>query len=195
MTRRLLALLAVPVALAVPGVAHANSNDIAATCDGLEFSMPRGETDTVVRTFLDGALVRTDRVATFGASTAFSVPSPDRTRSHVWVVEVDSVFNADQRIERSVPACVAPTTTSTTSTTVAVTTPPVPTTVPPVVSSTVVTTPRTPTTTVPAPTTTVRFVGELPETGAAAFWAKFSLLAAAIGALGFVLVRLNGGKR
>ena len=159
-----LVLLALAAVSAIPSTAHANANSADADCTGVTFTMPRGETDTVVTTTLDGRVVRTDVITTFGAPLAFSIASPDQSRPHVWTITVDSRWNDDTAWSEQVPACVAPTTTSTTSTTVAVTTPPVPTTVPPAVSSTVVTTPRTPTT-VPAPATTVPLVGELPETG------------------------------
>jgi hypothetical protein len=160
-----LVLLALTAVTAIPGTAHANANTADADCTGVFFSMPRGETDTVVTTTLDGRVVRTDVIATFGAPLAFSVASPDQSRPHVWAITVDSRWNDDTAWSEQVPACVAETTATAPTTTVAVTTPPVPTTVPPVVDSTVVTTPRTPTTTVPAPTTTVPFT--LPETGMA----------------------------
>lgn len=173
MSRRLFALLAIPAALALPGTAHANANTADADCDGVAFNMPRGETDTVVTTTLNGRVVRTDTIVTFGAPLAFSIASPDQTRPHVWAITVDSRWNDDTFWTETVPACSPPvasttttpattsttlpnpsTTTSTTVPTQATTTTSVPT-----QPTTVITTPR------PTPTTTTPPPFELPETG------------------------------
>jgi hypothetical protein len=186
MNRRLLTLLAVPAALAIPGHASANANSADADCSGVTFTMPRGETDTVVTTTLDGRVVRTDVIATFGASLAFSIPSPDQTRTHVWAITVDSRWNTDTAWTEVVPACVAPTTVPTaapSSTVLGVppSTPPVvqttvvAVTTPPVAPTTVVTTPRTPATTTTVPVGPYR----LPDTGSSSTLALMALAATA----------------
>jgi hypothetical protein len=186
--RRLLALLAVPAALALPGTAHANANTADANCDGVAFDMPKGEADTVVTTTLDGRVVRTDTVVTFGAPLAFSIASPDQTRPHVWTITVDSRWNDDTVWTETVPACSPPvasttTTPATTSTTVPNQTTTTSTTVP-TQPTTVVTTPR------PTPSTTTTTVPpfELPETGAD-HWGLLAIGATAF-AVGVVLRRL-----
>ena len=188
MTRKYpLALLTLAAVAALPGTAHANANTADADCDGVTFNMPRGETDTVVTTTLNGRVVRTDTIVTFGAPLAFSIASPDQTRPHVWTITVDSRWNDDTVWTETVPACSPPvasttTTTATTSTTVAVTTPPVPTTVP-TQATTVITTPR------PTPSTTTTVPPfELPETGAD-HWGLLAIGATAF-AVGVVLRRL-----
>ncbi len=188
MNRRLLALLAVPAALALPGTAHANANTADANCDGVAFDMPKGEADTVVTTTLDGRVVRTDTVVTFGAPLAFSIASPDQTRPHVWTITVDSRWNDDTVWTETVPACSPPvasttTTPATTSTTVPNQTTTTSTTVP-TQPTTVVTTPR------PTPSTTTTTVPpfELPETGAD-HWGLLAIGATAF-AVGVVLRRL-----
>jgi hypothetical protein len=186
-TRRLFALLTLAAVAALPGTTHANANTADADCDGVTFNMPRGETDTVVTTTLNGRVVRTDTIVTFGAPLAFSIASPDQTRPHVWTITVDSRWNDDTVWTETVPACSPPvasttTTTATTSTTVAVTTPPVPTTVP-TQATTVITTPR------PTPSTTTTVPPfELPETGAD-HWGLLAIGATAF-AVGVVLRRL-----
>jgi hypothetical protein len=184
--RRLLALLAVPAALALPGTAHANANTADANCDGVAFDMPKGEADTVVTTTLDGRVVRTDVIATFGAPLAFSVASPDQTRPHVWTITVNSRWNDDTVWTETVPACSPPvasttTTPATTSTTVPNQTTTTSTTVP-TQPTTVVTTPR------PTPSTTTVPPFELPETGAD-HWGLLAIGATAF-AVGVVLRRL-----
>jgi hypothetical protein len=185
--RRLLALLAVPAALALPGTAHANANTADADCDGVTFDMPKGEADTVVTTTLNGRVVRTDTVVTFGAPLAFSIASPDQTRPHVWTITVDSRWNDDTVWTETVPACSPPvasttTTPATTSTTVPNQTTTTSTTVP-TQPTTVVTTPR------PTPTTTSTVPPfELPETGAD-HWGLLAIGATAF-AVGVVLRRL-----
>jgi hypothetical protein len=186
-SRRLLALLAIPAALALPGTAHANANTADANCDGVTFDMPKGEADTVVTTTLDGRVVRTDTVVTFGAPLAFSIASPDQTRPHVWTITVDSRWNDDTVWTETVPACSPPvasttTTPATTSTTVPNQTTTTSTTVP-TQPTTVVTTPR------PTPTTTSTVPPfELPETGAD-HWGLLAIGATAF-AVGVVLRRL-----
>ena len=196
MTRQLFALLAIPATLALPGTAHANANTADADCDGVTFNMPRGEADTVVTTTLDGRVVRTDTIVTFGAPLAFSVASPDQTRQHVWTITVDSRWNDDTVWTETVPTCSPPvasttTTPATTSTTVPNQTTTTSTTVPnqttttsvPTQATTVVTTPR------PTPTTTTTVPPfELPETGADQ-WGLLAIGATAF-AVGVVLRRL-----
>jgi len=193
--RRLFALLAIPAALALPGTAHANANTAGADCDGVTFNMPRGEADTVVTTTLDGRVVRTDTIVTFGAPLAFSVASPDQGRPQVWAITVDSRWNDDTVWTETVPACSPPvasttTTPATTSTTVPNQTTTTSTTVlnqtttsVPTQATTVVTTPR------PTPTTTTTVPPfELPETGAD-HWGLLAIGATAF-AVGVVLRRL-----
>ena len=196
MTRKYpLALLTLVAVAALPGTAHANANTADADCDGVTFNMPRGETDTVVTTTLDGRVVRTDTIVTFGAPLAFSIASPDQTRPHVWTITVDSRWNDDTVWTETVPACSPPvasttTTPATTSTTVpnqttttstTVVNPTTSTTVP-TQPTTVVTTPR------PAPTTTTPPPFELPETGAD-HWGLLAIGATAF-AVGVALRRL-----
>jgi LPXTG-motif cell wall-anchored protein len=171
--RLLLIPAAVAAALALPATASANNNTVTADCTGLTFNMDRTEANTRVTATVDGRPAMDQIVnRTFGAPVRFTLPNPDPTRPHTWVVFVDSEWNADQTITRSIPACTTPTSTtlpvSTSSTT---TTPPtstssvdtVPgTTTPPSSSvpgtTTVITTPRPTTTSVPP-------VWVLPETG------------------------------
>jgi hypothetical protein len=189
MTRKYpLALLTLAAVAALPGTAHANANTADANCDGVTFNMPKGEADTVVTTTLDGRVVRTDTVVTFGAPLAFSIASPDQTRPHVWTIAVDSRWNDDTVWTETVPACSPPvasttTTPATTSTTVPNQTTTTSTTVP-TQPTTVVTTPR------PTPTTTTSTVPpfELPETGAD-HWGLLAIGATAF-AVGVVLRRL-----
>jgi hypothetical protein len=185
------------------GTAFANRNTVAVDCDGLLFDMPSGEAGTEVRVYLDGASepVYSAVVARQFDPVRFSVASPDRSRPHSWVVVVDSVWNADQRIVRSWPACIspptstAPTTTSTTSTTVpsSTTTSTIPpaaattSTLPP--ASTVVTLPRPTTTTAPWPSP----VPLLPATGADP--AVVSLIAAGAVMAGCVLLIIRATRR
>ena len=176
MTRRLFALLAIPAALAIPGHASANSFGADADCQGLRFSLARGEAGTVVEATVDGRRVAIGTVLNQFDPIGFTVPNPDATKPHTWVVTVDSLYNTDQRWTETVGVCsppVASTTTtlvpastttttlvpaSTTTTTVVNPTTSVPTSsVPP----TVVTTPR-PTTTIPQ-TSVPPF--RLPDTG------------------------------
>jgi hypothetical protein len=187
MTRKYpLALLTLAAVAALPGTAHANANTADANCDGVTFDMPKGEADTVVTTTLDGRVVRTDTVVTFGAPLAFSIASPDQTRPHVWTITVDSRWNDDTVWTETVPACSPPvasttTTPATTSTTVPNQTTTTSTTVP-TQPTTVVTTPR------PTPTTTTVPPFELPETGAD-HWGLLAIGATAF-AVGVVLRRL-----
>ena len=154
--------------LATAGSVSANSNMPDANCAGLVFTMPRGEEGTIVRTFLNGAQIRSDTIARQGDPLSFTIASPDQTAVQVWTVTVDSVWNPDQTWTESVPACVTPPTTATTVPPAPTTTAVVATTVPPVVSSsTVVTTPRSPSSTSTVPATTVPVPFELPATGAA----------------------------
>lgn len=198
MSRRLLALLAIPAAVAIPaGTAFANSFTADADCTGVTFQMPRGEAGTAVTATVDGRQVARVTVATHGDAVLISQPSPDRTVTHTWVITVDSRFNTDQSWSETVPACTPPvaststtlppasTTTSTTvpnpSTTVGTT---VPTTVPP----TVVTTPRpTPSSTLPPSTVPFR----LPDTGRDVDGLAF--LAALFVGAGFTLLRIRRG--
>lgn len=148
------------------GVAHANRNEVTVSCEnGLTFDMPRGEEGTTVTVFLDNVRVFGPvTVARQGDPVAFSVPAPaDRSVPRSWVVVVDSLWNADQRIVRSVPAC-APTTTpppppATTTTTAptSTSTSTTSTSTPPTLPSSATTAPATSTTTVaqPAPSTVV----------------------------------------
>ena len=165
--KRLLPLAAAVAAIvAFPGVAHANVFTADATCAGMTLSMPRTEDGTVVTTRLDGAVVRTDTVTTFGSPVVFTLASPDQTRQHTWSVTIDATWSADQTWSETVPACAAGTTppVPSSSTTSPATLPPasvVPATTvgptfPPPSSSTVVTIPRT-------PVSTESF--ELPATG------------------------------
>ena len=196
MTRKYpLALLTLAAVAALPSTAHANANTADADCDGVTFDMPKGEADTVVTTTLNGRVVRTDTVVTFGAPLAFSIASPDQTRPHVWTITVDSRWNDDTVWTETVPACSPPvasttTTPATTSTTVpnqttttstTVVNPTTSTTVP-TQPTTVVTTPR------PTPTTTTVPPFELPETGADP-WGLLAIGATAF-AVGVVLRRL-----
>lgn len=182
-----LAVIPATVALALAawtGTAAANANDVTVTCAGLSFSMPRGETGTVVTTTLDGRVVRTDTVGTFGASLAYTIPSPDQTTPRSWVVTVDSLYNTDQTIVRSVGACVTPTTSTTTTTAPAPTT-----TVPPQVATSTVPAPA-PTSTVPATTTTVpAVITDLPATGA--MTDAIAFVAATWVAAGVTLLRIR----
>ena len=148
MNRRLLIPFALAAAVAFPGTAHANANTADADCDGVTFNMPKGEADTVVTTTLDGRVVRTDVIATFGAPLTFRVPSNDLKVAHVWAITVDSRWNEDTFWTETVPACVAPTTLSTTTTS---------TTVPNPTTTTSTTLPN-PSTTVVNPTTTTSVV-------------------------------------
>jgi len=144
----------------------ANTFTADATCAGMTLSMPRTEDGTVVTTRLDGAVVRTDTVTTFGSPVVFTLASPDQTRQHTWSVTIDATWSADQTWSETVPACAAGTTppVPSSSTTSPATLPPasvVPATTvgptfPPPSSSTVVTIPRT-------PVSTESF--ELPATG------------------------------
>lgn len=181
-------------ALAVPGHASANDPIASATCEaGLTFNMSSGVAGTKISATLDGQPVgpRNLVVAAQFDSTSFTVPSPDRTVSHVWTVLVDAPWDIeDQSFRISVPACVtAATTTSSTTTT---TTAPAPTTtavandIPPVPSTTTIAPPRA---TVP-PSTAPAFV--LPETGAADLWLAVSALALVVfGALLVLTSRPN----
>ena len=192
MSRRLFAMLAIPAALAFPSTVHANANTADANCDGVTFNMPRGETDTVVTTTLNGQVVRADTISTFGAPLAFAIASPDQTRPHVWTITVDSRWNDDTVWTETVPACSPPvasttTTPATTSTTTSTTLPNPSTTTSttvPTQPTTVITTPR------PTPSTTTSTVPpfELPETGAD-HWGLLAIGAAAF-AVGVVLRRL-----
>lgn len=165
------------------GTAAANSNDVTVTCAGLTFNMPRGETGTVVTTTLDGRTVRTDTIGTFGASLAYTIPSPDQTSPRSWVVTIDSVYNTDQTIVRTVGACVTPATTTTTAPAATTTTAP-----PQVATSTVPAV--APASTVPATTTTVpAVVYDLPATGIVADTLAF--LAATLVACGVTLLRIR----
>lgn len=167
MNRRLLLIpTAVAASLGVAGTAMANTFTADATCAGMTLSMPRAEDGTVVTTRLDGAVVRTDTVTTFGSPVVFTLAPPDQTRQHTWSVTIDATWSADQTWSETVPACVAGTTppVPSSSTTSPATLPPasvVPATTvgptfPPPSSSTVVTIPRTPVSTEPF---------ELPATG------------------------------
>jgi hypothetical protein len=191
MTRKYpLALLTLVAVAAFPSTVHANANTADADCAGVAFNMPKGETDTVVTTTLNGQVVRTDTISTFGAPLAFSVASPDQTRPHVWTITVDSRWNDDTMWTETVPACSPPvatttTTTTTTSTTTSTTLPNPSTTTSttvPTQPTTVVTTPR------PTPTTTTPPPFELPETGAD-HWGLLAIGATAF-AVGVVLRRL-----
>lgn len=161
------------------GVAHANEVTPVASCErGFLFDMLKGEAGTTVTVWMDGAAVVTRVVAVQNDRVTITLPSPDKTRAHLWEVFVDSLYNQDHRFSLPVPACVFPTTTTSvpvspetsTTTVVAVDIPPtVPTSVPKattttVVPTTVVTPPRTPVTVV---STTVPPVFTLPETGQA----------------------------
>ncbi len=85
MNRRLLLIpTAVAASLGVAGTAMANTFTADATCAGMTLSMPRTEDGTVVTTRLDGAVVRTDTVTTFGSPVVFTLASPDQTRQHTW---------------------------------------------------------------------------------------------------------------
>ena len=100
MTRRLFALLAIPAALAIPGHASANSFGADADCVGLTFRMPRGEAGTVVEASVDGRRVAIGTVANQNDPIGFTVPNPDPTTAHTWVVTIDSLYNADQLAAR-----------------------------------------------------------------------------------------------
>lgn len=150
--------------LAVTGVHEAYANRLIADadCSGVTVDVPRTEDGTTVTVSRNGTVVRTVSNDVFGARVAFTVPSPDLTQPQVWVVSV-SGHNGSERFTETVPACIAPSSSSTTST-VAPTPSTVPgttvvTTVPPAPSSTtVVTLPR------PTTTSTVPPVFELPAT-------------------------------
>ena len=88
----------------------ANTFTADATCAGMTLSMPRTEDGTVVTTRLDGAVVRTDTVTTFGLPVVFTLASPDQTRQHTWSVTIDATWSADQTWSETVPACAAGTT-------------------------------------------------------------------------------------
>lgn len=200
MNRTALTLLALVTVAAIPATAHANANSADADCSGVTFNLPRGETDTIVTTSLDGRVVRTDTIATFGASLAFTIPSPDQTRPHVWAITVDSKWNTDTTWSEQVPACVTPTTTTTpppssttppttapavavvtTTTGVAVGPPPTP----PVVTTV---------TTMPGrPTTPTAFT--LPATGPDTWLVWLAFVAAFGVGFGSMLVWLNTGRR
>lgn len=194
--KRLLPLAAAVAAIvAFPGVAHANVFTADADCGGMTLAMPRTEDGTVVTTTLDGRVVRTDTVTTFGAPVVFTIPSPDQSVAHTWAVTIDSRYNADQRWSESVPACVAVTTppvpgSSTTSPATSPTTSVVPTgtTVPtaPAPSSTVVPTPR------PTTTTTTVATGRLPDTGNGA---RLGTLAFGLLLAGAYALMMAGGRR
>lgn len=165
-----------------------NTNTATADCSGLAFSMPRTEDGTTVTTYLDGRLVRTDTVTTFGAPVAFTIPSPDQTVPHTWAVVVDATWSADQTIVRTVQACTAPTSSTTSAvppppltvvptTTVVVQVPP-----PPVPTTTVVTTPR------PSVPTTF----QLPETGGTPGVAAVGLVFVCCGAVLLRARRVKG---
>jgi hypothetical protein len=166
MNRRLLALLAIPAALAIPGHASANSFGADADCDGVTFSMPRGEAGTVVTVTVDGRTVASQTIANQFDPVSITVATPDPSRAHVWVVTVDSLYNPDQRWTETVGVCVTPTTTtsttlppaSTTTTTVPNPSTTVGTTTPTSQPPTVITTPR------PTPSTTLPPF-RLPDTG------------------------------
>ena len=201
MNRRLLALLAIPAAVAFPaGTAFANSFTADADCAGVTFTMPRGEAGTVVTATVDGRLVARVTVATHGDSVLISQPSPDRTVAHTWAVTVDSRFNTDQSWSETVPACASPVaSTSTTlppaSTTTSITVPnpstTVGTTVPTTVPPTVVTTPRpTPGSTVPPSTVPFR----LPDTGFKVGLAGFAVGFLIGGAVLVAAARRDGAK-
>lgn len=181
-----LAVIPASVALALAawtGTAAANSLTVDATCSGMALNMPRGETGTVVTTTLDGRVVRTDTVGTFGASLAFTIPSPDQTTPRSWVVTVDSPYNTDQTIVRSVGACLTPTSSTT------ITVPAPTTTVPPLVATSTVPAPS-PTSTVPATTTTVPpVITDLPATGA--MTDAIAFVAAAVTGAGVTLLRIR----
>lgn len=172
--------------LAVPSAVAANQNTVAASCAGLTFDMARGEAGTIVTVSLDGEpVIRTTSSAT-GTFTlpatvaaqfdpmSFTVASPDQTRPHTWVVVIDSVWNTDQRIVRTVEPCTAPTTVpQTTTTSSPPTTVPAPSSTTPTASTVVdTTTPATTVITTPRPgpsTSTVPSVSSvplLPATGA-----------------------------
>lgn len=165
------ALLALTAVASIPGHASANTNTADADCSGMSFLMPATEDGTTIVVTRNGVEEYRTRNDVFGTRYAFTIASPDQTVTQVWRVAV-SGFNGTSNWTETVAPCIAPTTssTSTTSTTVPNPTTTVSTTVPPVVSSTVVTPPRTPTTTV-APSTTVPFT--LPETGMATDLALF----------------------
>ena len=111
MNRRLLLIpTAVAASLGVAGTAMANTFTADATCAGMTLSMPRAEDGTVVTTRLDGAVVRTDTVTTFGSPVVFTLASPDQTRQHTWSVTIDATWSADQTWSETVPACAAGTT-------------------------------------------------------------------------------------
>ena len=159
------------------GTASANLNTPDADCAGLVFTMPRGEEGTVVRTFLDGTQIRRDEIARQLDPLTFTIPSPDRTRSHVWSITVDSLWTADTSWSETVPACTPPPTTTVPPATTTVPAPPVSiaTELPPV-PTTVVAPPRS-TTTVPAVSAAPPVM--LPATGSESVF----LLGLALGAL------------
>lgn len=193
--RRLLALLAIPAALAFQsGTAHANSFGADADCDGVTVNMARGEAGTVVTVTVDGRPVVTRTVAAQFDPVNLTVPTPDRAVAHTWVVTVDSVFNADQRWSETVAACVTPSTTTTvppasTTTTVPVSPTTVVTTVPTTLPPTVITTPR------PTPSSTTSTVPfRLPDTGRDTSRLTGFALGCLLGGLILLIVRRDGAK-
>jgi hypothetical protein len=152
---KILAVAFVVGSLAMPaGVAFANAPEVAATCEnGLTFQMGRGEAGTTVTVYLDNVREYGPiEVVRHGDPLSFAVPAPsDRSVPHSWLVVVDSVWNQDQRITRSVPACsVTTTSTATTAPTPSSTTVAPTTTTPDTISSSTTTS----STSVPAPATT-----------------------------------------
>jgi LPXTG-motif cell wall-anchored protein len=218
MIRRIL--VAAAAAILATGVVaapvSANRNEVRVDCDGLHFSMERGEVGTDV-TVTAGERRWTFEIARQNDPLVFTLASPNPAAAVTWAVLVDSPWHEGETWRTYTwPACApattipAPTTTTTTPPTVTTTTAPpasststtaptaaTTTSVPNTAPTTVITTPRPTTTAVPpaTPSTSVPTTWRLPDTGRSDTTGPAAAIGAAAIAAGLLLVTAAARRR